>query len=74
MTMADDSDREWTYGIDDVGEDEAERGGEGTDGSDGPETADRRIEPESPSLENALFVALGALLALAVIARSLGLL
>ena len=70
MTMSGDSDREWKYGVDDVGEDaESERAERSTD-----EATDRRIEPGSPSVENALFVALGALLALLVIARMLGVL
>lgn len=74
MTMASDSDGEWKYGIDEVGEDATEHEGAETDDPSDPEATDRRIEPGSPSLENALFVALGALLALGVIANGLGLL
>lgn len=72
--MAGDSDGEWKYSIEDVGEDaEGTEGPEHEGGSD-PEAIDRRVEPGSPSLENALFVALGALLALGTIAYGLGLL
>lgn len=77
--MADDSDHEWKYSIEDVGEDaedDAKNGGpEATaDDRSEPEAIDRRVEPGSPSLENAIFVALGALLALGTIAFGLGLL
>lgn len=77
--MASDSDGEWKYSIEDVGED-------AEDSEDGktpetkaekpadPEAIDRRIEPGSPSLENALFVVLGALLALGTVVHGLGLL
>jgi hypothetical protein len=75
--MANDPDHEWKYSIEDVGEDaeakadDGEPGASADDRSD-PEAIDRRIEPGSPSLENALFVALGALLALGTIAYGLG--
>ena len=69
--MASDSDGEWKYGIDEVGEDATEHEDAET-GDPNDQEAERRIEPGSPRLENALFVALGALLALVVIARGLG--
>jgi hypothetical protein len=79
MTSGSEEEREWKYSIEDVGED-AEGEGRGRedelngDDEDDRVEIDRSVEPGSPSLENALFVALGALLAIATIARGLGLL
>ena len=74
--MANDSDGEWKYSIEDVGEDAEDGETPETKGEKpaDPEAIDRRIEPGSPSLENALFVVLGALLALGTVVHGLGLL
>jgi hypothetical protein len=79
--MASDSEeeREWKYSIEDVGDDAEEEGRDREDelddeGEEDRVEIDRSVEPGSPSLEHALFVALGALLAIATIARGLGLL
>ncbi|WP_224447556.1 DUF7312 domain-containing protein [Haloprofundus salilacus] len=53
----DDDESEWRFGIDEVGED-AETADDGTDGR-GEERELPPLEPESPSLENSLFVLLG---------------
>ncbi|USZ69092.1 hypothetical protein NGM10_04975 [Halorussus salilacus] len=53
-----DSDSEWTYDLDEVGE----------DAEDDP---DPELYPGSPSAENAFFVALGVLTTLAVFVRLL---
>lgn len=47
---------DWTYAVDEVGENED----------------DYRLEPGSPDAENALFVVLGVVLTILVIARGLG--
>ena len=54
--------RQWRFGVDEVGED---ADGEGVAGSWAPSTA---IEPERIDPENAAFVLLGVLLGVAVIA------
>ena len=79
--MANDSDGEWKYAIEDVGED-ADRPDEraedesevanGEGGTDEANEIDREIVAGSPNTENVLFVVLGALLAIVVIARGLG--
>ncbi|WP_134669378.1 DUF7312 domain-containing protein [Halorussus marinus] len=56
-----DSDSEWKYELDDVGED-AEAEAE-------IEDFDLSVHPGSPSAENAFFVALGALTMLALFGR-----
>ncbi|WP_336345661.1 DUF7312 domain-containing protein [Halalkalicoccus ordinarius] len=76
--MANDSDGKWKYSIEDVGEDaenseDGETPGTKAEKPADPEAVDRRIEPGSPSLENALFVVLGALLALGTVVHGLGL-
>ncbi|WP_122088450.1 DUF7312 domain-containing protein [Halalkalicoccus subterraneus] len=53
---------DWEYSVEEVGEN--------GDGSD--EEPDRRIEPGSLDAENALFVALGVLIALGALAYGLG--
>ncbi|ADJ16011.1 DUF7312 domain-containing protein [Halalkalicoccus jeotgali] len=58
---SDDGDREWQYAVDEVGEDAD------------PEDDRRRIEPESVTPENALFVLVGVLLAIGALAYGLGL-
>lgn len=70
MTGDSEEQEEWKYGVDEVG-DSAEADANATEEAE-PEERDRRIEPGTPNLENAVFVALGALLALGVIARGLG--
>lgn len=54
---------EWKFSLEDLEDDEDE-------GDDG---AGRRLEPGSPNPENVLFVVLGMLIALFVIARAIGL-
>lgn len=56
---------EWKFSLEDL---EDLEDGEDEDGGGG-----RRLEPGSPNPENALFVALGMLIALFVIARAIGL-
>ncbi|WP_117592305.1 DUF7312 domain-containing protein [Haloprofundus halophilus] len=54
---ADDGESEWRFGIDDVGED-----ADADDGESETRTQRRELpplEPESPSLENSLFVLVG---------------
>ena len=59
---------DWKYDLDEVGED-------AEDAADAPPEPERpRIEPESPSLENTLFVVLGVVATLLVFARIAGLL
>ncbi|MFC4549055.1 MULTISPECIES: DUF7312 domain-containing protein [Halorussus] len=55
-----DSDTDWRYDVDEVGEDDPEP----------PERPKREeLEPGSPTAENALFVVLGALTVLVVFGR-----
>ncbi|MDL5361741.1 hypothetical protein [Halalkalicoccus sp. NIPERK01] len=60
---SDGDDGEWTYSIEEVGEDAG-------DGDEGDER--RRIEPESMNPENVAFVVLGVLIAIGTIAYGLG--
>lgn len=71
-------DEEWTYSIDEVGEDAEDDGllagseDEETSEGGGERSASRRIEPESMNAENVAFVVLGVLIAVGTIAYGLG--
>ncbi len=75
---AGDDEREWRFSVDDVGPDGVvENGDDGPDDEDDPEaehgaagtlTGYGEVEPEQPTLENAVFVAVGAYVAALAIA------
>ncbi|GAA0661026.1 hypothetical protein ACFQDG_15195 [Natronoarchaeum mannanilyticum] len=73
----DDEGREWEYSLadleddDDAGDEASdERGPSAEDGETPYEAIDRSIEPEEIDLENAAFVALGALVGVLIVLRT----
>ncbi len=71
----DDEGREWEYSLadleDDAGDEASDERGPSAEDGEGPYDAiDRSIEPEDIDLENAAFVALGALVAILIVLRT----
>lgn len=70
--MASDTEDEWKYSIEEVGE-EGEPGEKDDENEEsGREEPDRRIEPGSMNPENVVFVVLGVLIAVGTLAYGLG--
>lgn len=67
-------DEEWTYSIDEVGEDATDDGQSDREGENEDGSSEREIEPGMPTPENVLFVALGVLIAVGTIVHGLGIL